>query len=387
MEQLINITDAVFLGHVGEVELGASALAGIYYLVTYMLGFGFSIGLQVMIACRNGEQNYAETGRTFFQGLFFLSGLALSLYLLIQGLSPFLLKQLITSPEIYQAITDYLDWRSFGLLFSFPFLALRAFFVGITKTRTLSWSAIAAVLINIPFNYLLIFTLKFGIAGSAIASTLAEMVSLIILLIYMWRKIDKNKYGLQPVVDGKLLKRLFYLSVWSMLHSFISMAPWFLFFVAIEHLGKMELAVSNITRSVSTLFFVIVSSLGTTNSSLVSNLVGAGQRKGVFPICHKIRFYTNNETLVQHTVPPFIVMLFNYVFAVPGYVYISAVTGTGKTKIAFIFQMVTIMVYLLYLYWLSHCIYAPLAVYMTTEYLFVIMLGIQSVIYLKRKHY
>ena len=410
MEQLINITDAVFLGHVGEVELGASALAGIYYLVTYMLGFGFSIGLQVMIACRNGEQNYAETGRTFFQGLFFLSGLALSLYLLIQGLSPFLLKQLITSPEIYQAITDYLDWRSFGLLFSFPFLALRAFFVGITKTRTLSWSAIAAVLINIPFNYLLIFTLKFGIAGSAIASTLAEMVSLIILLVYMWRKIDKNKYGLQSVVDGKLLKRLFYLSVWSMLHSFISMAPWFLFFIAIEHLGKMELAVSNITRSVSTLFFVIVSSLGATNNSLVSNLLGAGQQKGVFPICHKIikmgyaiglplvgiallcnywiiRFYTNNETLVQHTVPPFIVMLFNYVFAVPGYVYISAVTGTGKTKIAFIFQMVTIMVYLLYLYWLSHCIYAPLAVYMTTEYLFVIMLGIQSVIYLKRKHY
>jgi uncharacterized membrane protein len=49
--------------------------------------------------------------------------------------------------------------------------------------------------------------------------------------------------------------------------------------------------------------------------------------------------------------------------------------------------VVTIMVYLLYLYWLSHCVHAPLAVYMTTEYLFVIMLGIQSVIYLKRKHY
>ena len=59
MEQLINITDAVFLGHVGEVELGASAIAGIYYLAVYMLGFGFSIGLQVMIARRNGEQNYA----------------------------------------------------------------------------------------------------------------------------------------------------------------------------------------------------------------------------------------------------------------------------------------------------------------------------------------
>ena len=70
MEQLINITDAVFLGHVGEIELGASAIAGIYYLAIYMLGFGFSIGLQVMVARRNGEQDYKETGKTFFQGLF-----------------------------------------------------------------------------------------------------------------------------------------------------------------------------------------------------------------------------------------------------------------------------------------------------------------------------
>ena len=49
IEQLINITDAIFLGHVGEIELGASALAGIWYLAIYMLGFGFSLGLQVVI--------------------------------------------------------------------------------------------------------------------------------------------------------------------------------------------------------------------------------------------------------------------------------------------------------------------------------------------------
>lgn len=50
IEQLLNITDAIFLGHVGEIELGASALAGIWYLAIYMLGFGFSIGLQVVMA-------------------------------------------------------------------------------------------------------------------------------------------------------------------------------------------------------------------------------------------------------------------------------------------------------------------------------------------------
>ena len=66
IEQLINITDAIFLGHVGEIELGASALAGIWYLAIYMLGFGFSIGLQVVIARRNGEQQVGHSFKDYF---------------------------------------------------------------------------------------------------------------------------------------------------------------------------------------------------------------------------------------------------------------------------------------------------------------------------------
>lgn len=410
MEQLINITDALFLGHVGEVELGASAIAGIYYLAVYMLGFGFSIGLQVMIARRNGEQNHKATGKTFFQGLFFLSGLAVLLCLLVHAVSPYLLKRLISSPEIYQAVVRYLDWRSFGLLFSFPFLAIRAFFVGITHTKALSWSAVTAVAINIPLNYFLIFTLGLGISGAAIASSLAEMGSLIVLCIYTGVKIDKDKYGLKLVYDGRLLVKVLNLSVWSMLHAFISVAPWFLFFVAIEHLGKTELAISNITRSVSALFFVIANSFAVTTGSLVSNAIGAGVKNELFPICHKVLklsyavgiplvavallcnrwivgFYTDNELLVELTFAPFVVMLLNYTFALSGYVYLNAVGGTGRTKTTFLFQVTTTCVYLVYLYWLSFCIDASLSLYLTAEYLFVILLALQSILYLKSKHY
>ena len=104
IEQLINITDAIFLGHVGEIELGASALAGIWYLAIYMLGFGFSLGLQVVVARRNGEQRYSETGKTFFQGLFFLSGLAVFLCLFSKLFSPITLSRLIASAEVYHAV-------------------------------------------------------------------------------------------------------------------------------------------------------------------------------------------------------------------------------------------------------------------------------------------
>ena len=46
LEQLIGMTDVAFLGRVGEVELGAAALAGVFFLVLLMLGFGYSFGLQ-----------------------------------------------------------------------------------------------------------------------------------------------------------------------------------------------------------------------------------------------------------------------------------------------------------------------------------------------------
>ena len=55
VQNLINITDTAFLGRVGEIELGASALAGVYYMSVYMIGFGFSTGAQILMARRNGE--------------------------------------------------------------------------------------------------------------------------------------------------------------------------------------------------------------------------------------------------------------------------------------------------------------------------------------------
>ena len=90
-----------------------------------------------------------------------------------------------------------------------------------------------------------------------------------------------------------------------------------------------------------------------------------------------------NAELIELAQYPFIVMLLNYTFALPGYVFMNAVIGTGNTRIAFIFQISTIVVYLAYLYLLSYCFTTTLPVYLTAEYLFVILLGVQSCAYLK----
>ena len=246
-----------------------------------------------------------------------------------------------------------------------------------------------------------------GIAGAAIASSFAEACSLAVLAIHILRTTDKGFYGMRPCFDKGILRDVCRVSVWSMFHQFIGVASWMAFFVAVEHLGETELAATNIIRSVSTLFFVIVNSFAATTGSLVSNLIGAGESKNVFPLCGKIirlgyaigfplialalifhddviGIYTENETLVQAAGLPFAVMLMNYVFAMPGYVYMNAVTGTGATRMTFIFQMTTIVAYQVYL-WSICGLSNSLAVYWTAEYLYVILLGIQSLIWLKRR--
>lgn len=90
----------------------------------------------------------------------------------------------------------------------------------------------------------------------------------------------------------------------------------------------------------------------------------------------------NNFALTDFKRRQCVVMLLNYFFALPGYIYLNAVTGTGATKTVFFFQVITTVAYLFCLWGLSN-LNVRLATYWSVEYLYVIMLGIQSFIYLK----
>lgn len=181
MEQLVGMTDTAYLGRVGEVELGAAALGGIAYVVVFMLGLGFSIGVQIIIGRRNGEGAYTSIGSVFYHGLFFLLLLSLVLVVFVFFFGDRLMNSLISSPEIASASDIYLTWRMAGIPFAFITLVFRAFYIGTTNTRTLTLNSLVMVFSNVVFNYVLIFG-KFGfpalgIQGAAIGSALAEFVS------------------------------------------------------------------------------------------------------------------------------------------------------------------------------------------------------------------
>ena len=260
----------------------------------FMMGFGFSVGAQIIIARRNGEGNYRDIGNVFFQGLYIISAIALVMSGLSLWFSDSLIEMAVSSPDVARAAEDYINYRVFGLLFAFAAAMFRAFFVGTTQTRTLTLNSIVMVLSNVLFNWILVFG-KFGfpalgIAGAAIGSVLAEAVSLMFFILYTRFRVDCRKYGLdriyRPSVHGQ--RSILKVSFWTMIQNFISFSTWFAFIIFVEHLGEHSLAVTNIVRNIGSLIFMIISAFASTCSSVTSNLIGAGRQEEVMPTIKRI---------------------------------------------------------------------------------------------------
>ena len=377
MEQMIGLTDTAFLGRVGEVELGASAIAIIYYMVLFMIGFGFSIGAQIIIGRRNGEGRFRDTGKVFWTGLYFLLGLSGIIILLSELFSPWMMKSMVSSEAIYDAALRYVRWRLPGMVFAFMTAMFRAFYVGTTQTKTLTLNSVVMVASNILFNWILIFGKlgcpALGITGAAIGSSLAELVSLIFFVAYTRVRCDRKKYGLDKPArfEAKELKAMMPVCTWTMVQHTISISTWFIFFLYIEHLGERALAISNIARSVSGLMWVVLQAFSSTCSTLVSNIIGEGHQDKVMSLVRRImklsygtvsvmiisfcifpeyiaRIYTDIPDLIHAAVPALIVMCSSYFLAVGGQVFFLAVSGTGSTKTAFRLELIALAAYMAY---------------------------------------
>ena len=412
MEQMIGLTDTAFMGRVGEVELGASAIAIIYYIVLFMIGFGFSIGAQIIIGRRNGEGNFRDTGKVFWNGLYFLLGLSGVLILLSELFSPWMMRHLVSSEAIYLAALSYVRWRLPGMVFAFITAMYRAFYVGTTQTKTLTLNSIVMVVSNIFFNWILIFGhLGFpamGITGAAIGSSLAEFVSMIFFIIYTRISCDRQKYGLEKPAKFDLaeLKSMMPTCVWTMIQYTISLSTWLIFFLYIEHVGERALAVSNIARSSSGIIWVVLQAFSSTCSTLVSNIIGEGHQDKVMSLVKRImklsygvvcamillfclfpqavaRIYTDIPEVVAASVPTMFIMSTSYLLHVGAQVFFLAISGTGSTKIAFRLELTSLAVYMAYCTVVIGWLKPDVAICWTAEYVYGAVLLACSWWYLK----
>jgi putative MATE family efflux protein len=411
-QNLLNITDTAFLGRVGQVALGAGAIGGIFYLVSVMLAWGFGIGSQIVIARRNGEGSFAEIGRTFQHGFYFQLPLALALFSLMQFFSSDLLKSIIQSDAVYETTRDYIQYRSYGIFFASINMLFRGFYIGITRTKVITYSTVIMVTINVVLDYGLIFgnfgLPEMGIRGAALASVIAEFSAMAFFVLYTISRIDGKRYRLfhRARFDEGLYSRLIKVAFPVMMQNFISMVAWLVFFLFIEKLGERALAVSNIIRSFYVVLMIPMWGFSSATNALVSNLIGQGRHAEVMSLVLKVarlcalgvlfivtlgsifpglalEIYTNDPELISASLPALYVVNIAALFLAVGFVFFSAVSGTGKTHISFLIELIVIVFYLATAYILADVLRQEVYIVWMTEYFYAFLLGTLSFLYLK----
>jgi putative MATE family efflux protein len=410
-QNIISVIDTAFLGRVGEVELGASAIAGLFYIAVFMLGFGFSNGTQIMIARRNGEKKLKSIGSIFDQSAYFLLLLGLLIFIFIYFFGATTLKHIVSSNHVFEAAKAYLHIRVWGIFFAFGNLAFRALFVGITKTKSLGYSAVIMAITNIIFDYLFIFGHygfpKMGIAGAALASVIAEAVSFLFFILYTRLQIKTKNYQLFkfPKINLSIIKSTLSISTYIMLQYFLSVATWFSFFAIIEQMGERSLAVSNIIRSIYMVLVIPIMGLSTATTSLVSNAIGEGFTEDVMRIINKIarisfisvlpfvvliwlipesliRIYTNESALIADSISSLYVISGAILVFSIAFIVFSGLSGTANTKTALGIEVITLLFYISYIYWMVIIRDANVATAWTSEYVYLGGLSIFSYWYL-----
>ncbi len=412
-QNIVNVTDTAFLGHVGAVELGASAIGGLFYVTLFMVAYGFTTGVQILIARRHGEKDYPAIGMIFDNGFYFLGISTGLITLLIVLFGAQLLKPFIASANVFTASTIYLKYRIFGLFFASSALLFRSFYTGITFTKYISISAAIMAGINVVLDYGMIFGKlgfpEMGIAGAGLASTISEVCALLFFFAITARKAHLEKYQLFAFVKPNLsiIKKTLDVSLYIMIQFVLSHAVWFGFFLLIEKMGETSLAVSNIIRSIYMLLMIPAWALSSATSSIVSNAIGAGFTNQVMPIIRKIlvftmgimlviavlaaffpRFmisiYTNDPVLLNASVTSYYVILGAVMFFSVMIVMFNGVLGTGNTRSGLALEVITLSLYLVFAWLLAVKLRQPIEVVWLCEYMYSIVLGSLSWIYMKR---
>ncbi|MFU8843985.1 MAG: MATE family efflux transporter [Bacteroidales bacterium] len=411
-QNIIIVVDTAFLGRVGETELGASAIGGLFYVCLFIIGFGFATGCQILIGRRNGEGNYHMIGRYVDHNIYFLVSLGVLLVILTKIFSGGILRSILTSPEIWKASNDFMQIRIWGLGFAFMNMVFKSFYIGITRTPFLILSATIMALVNILFDYLFIFgNMGFpamGIEGAAFASVIAEGSSLFFFILITLSRKDLRKYNLFRLkrLDFQIIMKIFDVAGFIMLQYFFSIASWFSFFLIIEQTGERPLAVSNIIRSLYMIMSIPIFGLGSATSTIVSNTIGKGEVQKVIPAVIRITkisffsiaavialayvfsdeilsFYTNDPSLVVASKATFHVTLLVLTIFSVAIILFNGVSGTANTGKSFLIEIIALIFYLVAAYFFAIRLQLPVHLVWFSELIYFGLMALLSIAYLK----
>ena len=176
---LYNIVDSIFIGQV----CGPLAISGLTITFPFMnlaaaFGAAVGIGASTFISVKLGQKDYQTAqhilGNTITLNI--IIGIAFSIFSLL------FLDQILeffgASEATLPFAADYMVVILAGNVFSHMYFGMNALLRAASKPKQAMFATIFTVIMNSILDYIFIFLLKWGIAGAAYATILAQIIAL-----------------------------------------------------------------------------------------------------------------------------------------------------------------------------------------------------------------
>lgn len=397
--QINFITNNVFLGGLGEMELASAGITGVYYLIFAVVGNGLNNGLQALIARRAGEGKPKEIGRLFYHGVWVALGFSAISIAITYTIAPLILRATIHNHLIAEQVIQFLFIRVWGLPFLYLYVMRNALLVGINQTKFLVWGTLSEAVVNIFLDYGLIYghfgLPEIGFNGAAYASIIAEATGLLVIYIVIHAKgIHKTFSFFEDIKwNPPIFKLILVQSTPLVLQFVISIASWEYFYILIEHHGARALAISNTMRNIFGMFGIFSWAFAATTNAMVSNIIGQGRKDEVLALIKRIAFmsfcistvffivlnvwptiflsfYGQGDDFIAAAIPVMRIVSIGLLMMSFSTVWLNAVTGTGNTVVNLVIESVTIVVYSLYVYIVLEMFNMPITWGWASEWLY-----------------
>lgn len=400
---VIGVTDTAFMGRIGEIELGAVAIGGIFIHVFTMAAVGLAIGAQIIIARLHGQKELGSIGPVFQDSIIMMTMAAVGTILFTLMGAGWFVYTFIDSQAIAASTLDYIHVRVWGFLPGFLFIGIKAMFMGSSYTKPVAYTSVWMAVVNLFLNWVFVFgncgAPEMGLKGAALASVISEATTVFVAWYYVKHK-NLSAYDLVKgwAVRWEGIQRIVTLSLPMVFQFTISLTSWFTFFILIEGMGERPLAISNLCRSVYGIFMVPNLGLGQAVNTLVSKLIGEGKEDQVNKVIRRtmllavisslaivavnyivpefsLSIFTDDSLLIKECLPVIDVISFAMFFFAIAIVAVSAVAGTGNTKMSMVIEIAALVFYLIFIYMAVHQWHWSLRMVWTAEIFYWVVLG------------
>lgn len=279
LQSLYSMVDMLIVSRLaGTYSMSAVNIVAQVAQVVTGVAFGFLSGTTVIVAQYLGAGKREEVQKaigTSFAFIFWLSVLATVVLLF---LTDPLLKLLQTPQECYREAWIYYIIYMAGSIFVFFYSAISAVLRGLGDSKNPLYFVIISTVLNIVLDILFVGPLQMRAAGAALATIIAQAVSVILAVIHLRRSGFDFDFRPQSFkIDPEQLKLLFQLGTPVAVQETLLNVSLVVLVAVANSLGVYESAVVGIGSKINVIFILPVCALNVALATMVGQNIGAGR--------------------------------------------------------------------------------------------------------------